>query len=226
MSKKVWIAGLLALALVVTVVGVAAAAAPAASAQAIGVLDRGGFYPTNPPGPRGGPGAGPQWQPPHLKGEIISIASTTSFTMSGPDDHDITVTVGDTTSYIGSLTAFADLHVGDEVAVDGRRSEGGLEARVIIDADSLPLGIPVGGEVTAVTSSKLTIELRDGLSFNFTVDASTDFLSRENAVTSISDVKVGDHVVVVFDQASSATLTANLILVGGEPPADQPDSGG
>jgi hypothetical protein len=146
--------------------------------------------------------------------------------MSGPDDHDITVTVGDTTSYIGSLTAFADLHVGDEVAVDGRRSEGGLEARVIIDADSLPLGIPVGGEVTTVTSSKLTIELRDGLSFSFTVDASTDFLSRDNAATSIADVKVGDHVVVVFDQATSGTLTANLILVGGEPPADQPDSGG
>ena len=45
MSKKIWIAGALALALVAAVVGVAAAAPSAA--------------PGNPPGPRGGPGAAP-----------------------------------------------------------------------------------------------------------------------------------------------------------------------
>jgi hypothetical protein len=226
MSKKVWIAGRLALASVVTVVGVAAAAAPAVSAQATGVADPPGPG-GNPPGPRGGPGAGPAWYAPRLKGEIISIAGTTSFTMSGPDDHDITVEVGDKTSYIGSLTKFSDLHVGDEVAVEGRRSgEGSLEARVIIDADSLPLGIPVGGVVTAVTSSKLTIKMRDGLTMSFALDNGTDYLSRDKAQTTAADVKVGDHVVVVFEQTASGTLTANLILVGGQPPADQPDSGG
>ncbi len=221
MSKKVWIAGLLALALVVTVVGVAAAAAPAASAQATGT-----FFPPNPPGPRGGPGAGPLWQAPRLKGEIVSIAAT-SFTMKGPDGHNVTVVVDDMTSYIGSLTAFSDLHVGDQVGVAGRRSgESSLVARVIIDAGSLALGIPVGGQVTAATSTKLTIELRDGLTFSFTIDSGTDYLSRGKAATTLADVKVGDKVGVVFDQSSTGTLIANLILVGGEPPADQPNSGG
>ncbi len=225
MSKKVLFSGLLALALLVAVVGVAAAAAPAASTRAVGEVNPPGPG-GNPPGPRGGPGAGPLWQAPRLKGEIISIAAT-SFTMTGPNGRDVTVEVDATTSYIGSLTAFSDLHVGNEVGVAGRRSgEGALLARVIIDVDSLPLGIPVGGEVTAVTSTKLTIEMRDGLTFSFTIDSGTDYLSRDNAATTIADVKVGDKVGVVFDQSSSGTLTANLILVGGQPPADKPDSGG
>lgn len=214
MSKKIWIAGLIALALVLGVVGVAAAATDQ-SAQSSVVADP--PFPENPPGPMGGPGAGPLWHHPRLKGEIISIGAD-QFTISGPNDKHIVVEVDDLTSYIGSLEDFADLHVGDQVAVEGHRSgEGTLIARVIVLTEDLPLGIPMPGKVTSVTSGKLTIEVREGLSLSFTVISDTDFLSKDNHVQSISDVQVGEHVLVLFEQTSSGTLTANLILVG-QPP--------
>ncbi len=183
--------------------------------------------PGNPPGPRGGPGRGALWQAPHITGEITAIADG-QFTMTGREaDKELTVLIDEETAYIGTAESLSDLAVGDEVAVAGHRGDekGTLQARVIVLASDLPLGVPVGGEVTAATSSELTIELRDGLSLSFAVDSGTDFLSRDNSATSITDVLVGDHVMVVYEQTASGTLTANLIVVAGEPPAGE-DSGG
>lgn len=181
----------------------------------------------NPPGPRGGPGRGELWQAPHITGQITAIGDG-QFTMTGRDeDKELTVLIDEETAYIGTAESLGDLAVGDEVAVAGKRGEeeGTLEARLIMLASDLPLGVPVGGEVTAATSSGLTIELRDGITLSFAVESSTDFLSRDNSVTSITDVAVGDHVVVVYKQTASGTLTANLILVAGEPPEGEQDSG-
>lgn len=181
--------------------------------------------PGNPPGPRGGPGRGELWQAPHITGEITAIADG-QFTMTGRDeDTELTVLIDEETAYIGTAESLSDLAVGDEVAVAGKRGdeEGTLDARLIMLASDLPLGIPVGGEVTAVTSNELTIELRDGISLTFAVDSAVDFLSRDNSVASITDVVAGDHVVVVYEQNADGTLTAKLILVAGEPP--EGDSG-
>lgn len=209
MSKKMWIAGVIALALTLGVVAVASAAS---------VAD-----PPNPPGPRGGPGRGSAW-PPHLVGEITAVGDN-QFTMEGPRGGDITVEVDEFTSYLGSLEGFADLEVGAEVAVAGHRSgqgdsQGSVVARVVVLRDELPMGTRIGGEVTAKSSTSLTIETRRGESFTFNVTSATEFLSRENAVTGLADIEVGDHVLVVFEQASSGTLTANLILVAVPPPSN------
>ncbi len=210
MSKKIWMAGLLALALTLAIAGIAAAAPSQAA-----LLD-----PPNPPGPRGGPGRGPLWWPPHLSGEITEIGAD-QFTLTTASNKEVTVEVDEFTSYLGALDSFADLEVGLDVAVVGHRSgEGTLVARVVATRDDLPFGTRLGGEVTVVGSDTLTIATPIGETFTFDVNADTDFLSRENAVTSLSDIEVGDHVMVLFEQSSSGGLTANVILVGGPPPAD------
>lgn len=210
MSKKILIGSLLALALTLVVATVASAAPSQADP-----LD-----PPNPPGPRGGPGCDPLWQAPHLAGEITEIGDE-QFTITTANNNEFTIEVSEFTSYIGALSSFADLEIGLDVVVAGHRSgEGTLIARVIATREDLPFGTRLGGEVTAVGGDSLTIETPIGESFVFDVTADTDYLSRENAVTSLSDIEVGDHVIVLFEQSSSGGLTANVILVGGPPPED------
>lgn len=205
MSKKILIGGLVALALT-AIVATVALAAPNQS----GPLD-----PPNPPGPRGGPGRGPMWEPPHLSGEITAVGAD-QFTLTTEGNQAVAVEVTEFTSYLGSLDSFADLEVGLDVAVAGHRSgDGGVEARVVITRDDLPIGTPMGGEVTAVGSDSLTVENPRGGTFTFDVSADTDFLSRENNITSLGEIEVGDHVMVLFEQSSSGTLSANVIMVGG-----------
>lgn len=197
MSKKLWIAGALALALVVGVVG-SAAAAPLAD-------------PPNPPGPRGDPGRGPNW-PPSLIGEITSMGDS-EFTLVAANGGSYTIGVDEATAYLGSLAGFEDLEVGLEVGIAGpRNEEGGLLAHVIALREELPFGTRIGGEVTAVSSTRISIQTRQGEAFTFAVTADTDFLSRISDITSLADVGVGDHAMVIFQQTSSGSLTANVIL--------------
>ncbi len=208
MSKKIFIGGLVALALT-AIIATVALAAP----NQTDPVD-----PPNPPGPRGGPGRGLLWEPPHLSGEITGVGEN-QFTLTTEGNITVTVEVSDLTSYLGSLDSFSDLEVGLDVAVAGRRSgEGSVDARVVIARDDLPIGTPLGGEVTAVGGDSLTIETPRGETFTFDVTADTDYLSRENNVSSLSDIDVGDHVLVLFEQASSGGLTANVIMVGGPAP--------
>jgi hypothetical protein len=208
MSKKIVFATLLALVLAAGL-AVVAYAAPGQTDP----LD-----PPNPPGPRGGAGRGPMWWPPHLAGEVSTIGED-QFTLITTDNNTFTVEVNDLTSYIGGLESFADLEVGLDVAVVGHRSgEGSLVARVVATRDDLPIGIPIGGEVTAVGADSITIETPRGQTFSFGVSAETDYLSRENDVESLADIEVSDHVMVLFEQSGEGSLVANLIMVGG--PAD------
>jgi predicted acyltransferase (DUF342 family) len=207
MSKKIWLAAIGALLLAATVATVAMAA-PAHT---------GAMYPPNPPGPRGGLGRGPFWGPPHLSGEITAIGED-SFTVTTAENNEVTVEVTEFTSYLGELESFADLDVGMDVAMFGHRSgEGTVTAHVVAMRDDLPLGVPLGGEVTTISADSLTIETLRGQVFTFDVTAETDYLSRENAVISIADIEVGDHVMVLYEQASSGELNATVILVGNDP---------
>jgi hypothetical protein len=211
MSKKILLGGLVALALTAIIATVALAAPSQA--------DPGD--PPNPPGPRGGLGRGPMWEPPHLSGEITDIG-TDQFTLTTVNNTEVSVEVNEFTSYLGSLGSFADLEVGLDVAVAGHRSgEGSVEARVVITRDDMPIGTPMGGEVTTVGSDSLTIENPRGGTFTFDVTADTDFLSRENNVASLGDIEVGDHAMVLFEQSTSGNLTANVIMVGGPAPVEQ-----
>lgn len=225
MSKKNLVFGLFAVALTLGIVSVAAAASPsqadlssalssATLAPTGAAIGAGLQDPPNPPGPRGGPGRGPFWEAPHVGGEITAMGEE-QFTLTTEGNLSFSIDVTDLTSYLGSLESFSHLQVGLDVVVAGHRSgEGTFTARVIIARDDMPLGIPFGGEVTAIGSDTLTIQTRRGETLTFDVTTDTDFLSRDNNVTSLSDIEVGDHVLVLFEQATSGGLTANVILVG------------
>jgi hypothetical protein len=204
MSKKLKFAGLLALVLAIAVTGVAVAAP-------------GDGDPGNPPGPRGGRGG---W-PPRLMGEITAI-SDDQFTIDTLRNDEVVVMVDDATNYLGSLSSLAGLQVGDEVAVGGERGEeeGIVLAHIVVLGDDLPLGIQFGGEVTAVSSTTLTVEGRGGETLVFNTNGSTDYLSREGEIDALADIAAGDHVMVLFSQSSSGTLLANVIMVAGDPPAE------
>lgn len=203
MSKRFWLAALLAVGSLASVAGVAVAAPNQDPA-----LD-----PPNPPGPRGGPGRGLN-RPHHILGEIIEIGEN-EFTIEGRTGAEITVEVTELTSYLGALESFDDLEVGMIIGVAGHRSgEGSLVARAIASENDIPLGTRMGGEVTSVGNSSLTIENRRGMTFTFNVTAETEFLSRENEVDGLEDIEVGDHVLVLFEQIDDGTLTAKVIAVG------------
>jgi hypothetical protein len=153
-----------------------------------------------------------------LAGEITEIG-VGEFTVTIEGNSQIVVEVSEDTSYLGALESFSDLEVGMDVAVAGHRSgEGTMVARVVATRDDLPFGTRIGGEVTAVGTDSISIETPRGEAFTFGVTADTDFLSRQNMVASLGDIEVGDHVMVLYEQADEGTLTSNVILVGGPPP--------
>jgi hypothetical protein len=156
-----------------------------------------------------------------MMGEITAIGDD-QFTIDTLRNDEVVVMVDDATNYLGSLTSLAGLQVGDEVAVGGERGEeeGTVLAHIVVLGDDLPLGVQFGGEVTAVTTSTITVEGRNGETLAFTTNSSTDYMSREGDVDALADIAAGDHVMVLFSQTSSGSLIANVIMVAGDPPAE------
>ncbi len=197
-KKKIWIIALLTLVLAFGVAGTAIAAADDA--------------PANHPG---GPGKGNRL--PKGKAEVISIGDD-QFSAETPNGTEITVLVDADTRYFGDLDSFNDIEVGMEVAVMGpRQGDQTVLAKALGAGDDFPLGQRAGGEVTAIDSDSLTLEDRDGESLTFQVDGETLFFSREDEVQDLSDIEIGDHVMIHYEEASDGTLVAKSIGAGGPP---------
>ena len=243
MSKKIWIAGVLTLA-VALVAASAVAAAPVADPQGPGGDPQGQ---QGPGGPRGRGGF------PQVNGEITTIGDD-QLTLQVADDVEITVLVSDSTVYFGSLNSFANLAVGDEIAVagghaakgdpaadpnadgapaeppsdangqpDSRGGQRSLDARLIALSDEVADSMRAGGEVTEVSGSTLSIQTRDDETLEIAVSNDTIFMSRDDAVQSVDDISVGDHAQVIYSEASNGDLNAVLILAGGAPDGAGPD---
>jgi len=122
--------------------------------------------------------------------------------------------VDDDTRYFGDLESFNDIEVGMKVAVMGaREGDQTISAKAVGSGES-PLGKRAGGEVTAVDNDSLTIENRKGESLTFQVDGETLFFSRNDEVESLSDIEIGDHAKIHFEEASDGTLIAKSIGAG------------
>jgi hypothetical protein len=135
----------------------------------------------------------------------ISLASDTTITRAGV-----------------AITA-ADLKVGDVIAFRQTRNDDGtykiVEVRVIVPQ--------VAGEVTAVTSSSLTLKLRDGSTRTITLNGSTKYFLGPRAAGQ-SDVKVGSNVVAAGttsgDTFTALSVTIRLHAVAGEVTAKTADT--
>jgi hypothetical protein len=174
------------------------------------------------PGHRG-PGAGIGRQGFHQITISAKDGSTLHLKTEDGWTRQIAVTSDTAITRAGVAITLADLKVGDVIAFRQTRNDDGtyriVEIRVIV-----PI---VAGEVTATSSSSLTLKLRDGSTRNITLTGSTKYALGSQAAT-LADVKVGAKVTVA-GTASGDTFTAlsvniQLQQVAGEVTAKTADT--
>jgi hypothetical protein len=150
------------------------------------------------PGDRGGFG--------HGMGAVeITAISGSSISLKTVDGWTRTITVDADTTYSksGDTIALGDLAVGDDIAFKQTLEDDGSWT---IDAIAV---IPprVGGEVTAVSGSTITVEGRDGTSATIKVTADTDY-QVDGDDAALADVKVGMFLVAEGTENADGSLTA------------------
>jgi hypothetical protein len=156
------------------------------------------------PGGRGGPGHG-------AGGITITAISGSNLSLETADGWTRTITVDADTTYSesGDTIALGDLSVGDEIAFRQTLEDDGswtIDAVVVI----LP---HVGGEVTAVSGSTITVEQRDGTTATITVNGDTEYqVNGDNAA--LADVEVGMFLVAAGTENADGSLTATDVRAG------------
>lgn len=132
------------------------------------------------PGIRGGFGA--------IGGITIKAISGSSISLETADGWTRTVTVDDGTTYTraGADIKLGDLAVGDAIGFRQTREDDGSYT---IDAISVILP-HVGGEVTAVSGSKVTVKLRDDTTTTVTIGSDAKVVVNGDAAAA-GDIKVG-----------------------------------
>ena len=155
----------------------AAGSTGATNQPAVNNLNRGG------PGGMGGPGFGHG-----LGGITISAISGNSISLATEDGWTRTITVDSGTTYSksGATIALSDLAVGDQVGFRQTR-----EADGSFTIDSIVVVLPhLGGEITTIDGSTITVTQRDGTAATIKVDGDTTYTVNGNGAA-LADVKVG-----------------------------------
>jgi hypothetical protein len=156
------------------------------------------------PGGRGGPG---------LRFgaiEITAIAGS-NLSLETEDGWTRTITVDDGTTYsrAGEDIGLGDLAVGDTIGFRQTLEDDGTWT-----IDSIVVILPhVGGEVTAIAGSTITVERRDGTTATVTVDADTTIrVNREDAT--LADIEVGMFLVAEGTETGDAAIDAARVVAG------------
>jgi hypothetical protein len=155
----------------------------------------------------GGPGFGRGFG--HLFGGItITAISGNDISLETEDGWTRTITVDDDTEYSksGDEIALADLAVGDRIAFRQTLEDDGTWT-----IDAIGVILPhVGGEVTAVDGSTITVERRDGESATINVNADTEYLVNGDD-GNLADVEVGMVLIAEGTEDADGTLTATEV---------------
>jgi hypothetical protein len=155
----------------------------------------------------GGPGFG------HGRGfhEItITAISGNDLSLKTADGWTRTITVDSGTTYekAGATIALGDLKVGDQI---GFRQT--LEDDGSYTIDAIVVVLPhVGGQVTAIDGSTITVEQRDGTSATIKVTSDTTYRVGDDRSAALSDISVGDFVVAEGTKNSDGSLTAGRVF--------------
>lgn len=139
-------------------------------------------------------------RPQGLAGVIESIAGD-SFTIMALRGEAITVLVNDDTHYRipGSENpAFADLSIGNEVAIVGQPGEGNtFTARIVaVVPENRPHGRPVAGEITTINGDEISLERLNGRTITVITNPETIFRIGRDNEASLDDFADGDRVAV------------------------------
>lgn len=141
-----------------------------------------------------------------VSGSSISIKDLQGFTRN--------ILVSSTTTYTsgGTAATLASVVVGSKIIAQGTIDTNGTS----LDALTVAIGTAgttgsISGTVTALTSSSVTVQAKDGTSTTFSYTTSTDVkaLRDSSATLTTADLAVGEHVAVSYD--SSAATTAVTI---------------
>lgn len=173
-------------------------------------------------------GAGQRSQKPGVFGTVASISGTTLAVTSkgfGPNAAAATYTVDASSATVtkdGAASSVAAIAVGDTVGVQGTVSGTSVAATAIRDGVEGPgsrtpvitgNGEPVvGGAVTAVSGTTLTITNKSNVTY--TIDASSATVQKGNATSSIAGVVIGDNVVVQGTVNGTAVTATSVIDQG------------
>ena len=140
-----------------------------------------------------------------ISGNSISLATKDGWTRT------ITVDGGTTYAKGGSDIALGDLAVGDTIGFRQTLEDDGTWT-----IDSIAVILPhVGGEVTAVSGSTITVERRDGTSGTINVDGDTTFQVNGDTAA-LADVEVGMFLVAEGEQAGDDAINATRVVAGDE----------
>jgi hypothetical protein len=142
-----------------------------------------------------------------LAGTVTSVSGNV-ITLTGGEGFTRTIDVSSATTYSegGSATTLSSVIVGSKISADGivGADQTALDALVITIA--APKAVVLTGNVTAVTSTSVTVEGSNNSSTTFTIAPTTTFFEGVKAVTA-SALIVGERVVVTTSAASPTTAT-------------------
>ena len=154
-------------------------------------------------------GRGPGFGGRHGFGGItITAISGSSVSLETADGWTRTITVDSETTYSesGDEIALSDLTVGDEI-----RFRQTLEDDGTYSIDAIAVIPPhVGGTVTAISGSTITVEGRDGTSATVNVTSDTTYEVSGDEAT-LADVEVGMFLVAEGTENSDGSLTATQV---------------
>lgn len=160
------------------------------------------------------PTPGHQGKPHSIHGTVLSKAEN-SFVVQTKNDR-VTVNVnGQTRFYLpGKRDAtFADLQVNDRVMVNGRLEGSAFTARLVVIAPRRPIIRHALGTVIAYEAGKsITVQPARGNPLTFTINERTRIVYPKG----VTEIKVGDRVVVVGEQAwpwGETPIVAKVIIV-------------
>jgi hypothetical protein len=166
-------------------------------------------------GPRnGGPGnggpGGPGMGPGRAGSLTVSGVSGQTITAKRPDGVSVTVRVSASTQYTraGKAVSLSAITAGEAIHVMGQRNSDGSIAATHVDI-ALPR---VGGTVTAISGSTITIQDRQGAMQAIHTSASTT-TQRAGQTASLSDITVGAHIGAEGTKNSDGSLNAEVIQI-------------
>ena len=158
----------------------------------------------------GGPGFGPRGGGKLGFGDItITAINGNDISLKTADGWTRTITVDSGTTYSksGATIALGDLKVGDEIGFRQTRESSGTWT-----IDSIVVILPhVGGEVTKIDGSTITVTQRDGTTATITVNGQTTYSVNGTDGKALADVKVGMFLVAEGTKDSNGALTASRV---------------
>jgi hypothetical protein len=134
------------------------------------------------------------------RGEVLEVdTDSSSFTLVKPSGEEMTFVVGEKTRFMGQASTLGDLGIGWVIGVVGSEREDGSYLATVLAAAEKPRRVRNVGLVTSVEEEAGTFSMvtrSDGDAI-FSVDESTKYHSRENAIDALYDLQP-DMVVIVI----------------------------